>query len=546
MQAFSAHLNRPSTPLPQTALQAAPPPSSADRSTGNHPRASWWRRKLRTDSASASSSSSSAAPTHLFAEAFTSLAKLATEIATAGPGAFSASMQLALQSRAALDRLRHQNTNLEELRRMAGETGVATQESCAHVDEAQKVITECGQLAAQRSSVVEKLNEGVKRSEANFSELNTRFDEIERFVATIQEIGNQSSLLALNAAIEASRAGNQGVGFNVVAREMRVLADRTEAATKEILCIVSGMRQSSNATSASMRETNAWSLESQGLGKDAASLMHSCQAILQRAAESAARAGSSLMSQTAVADQCFEEARLMREAARQCTFEADDSAERNTQMVTLSVHLGQQLEQVSSLLPANSPSEQLALAEQRAVLQECAVRCSEQTGLAELKTLRPHIMQALEELLASCASQGAASRRGSLDAGSPLPELCFGGVSTNFDSTRIDALSRATGLFVTLFVLSEEFQPSFYRVATTVRRSDGQRALGTQLNPRGSAAQKLLKGESTYGYVYVLGLPFLNAYAPIFDTTGKVIGAACTGISTKEANNSPLLAAKRS
>ena len=125
-----------------------------------------------------------------------------------------------------------------------------------------------------------------------------------------------------------------------------------------------------------------------------------------------------------------------------------------------------------------------------------------------------------------------------------MPDLCFGGISTTQNESQIDSMSRSTGLFTTLFVLSEEAEPSFYRITTSLRRSNGQRAVGTQLNPRGNAAQKLLNGQATYGYVYTLGLPFLCAYAPILDAAGKIIGAACTGTSVKDANNPLLLAAR--
>lgn len=81
------------------------------------------------------------------------------------------------------------------------------------------------------------VNMGMEHINKTFEAMNNiskASDEISEFISNINEIAKQTKLLALNASIEASRAGEAGRGFSVVASEVEKLALSSSEATKEI------------------------------------------------------------------------------------------------------------------------------------------------------------------------------------------------------------------------------------------------------------------------------------------------------------------------
>jgi methyl-accepting chemotaxis protein len=78
----------------------------------------------------------------------------------------------------------------------------------------------------------------IQKSIASIAAIQSSTTRMAEIVRIIGENANQSNLLAFNAAIEAARAGQHGVGFSVVAGEVRKLAERSSQAAREIATLI--------------------------------------------------------------------------------------------------------------------------------------------------------------------------------------------------------------------------------------------------------------------------------------------------------------------
>jgi hypothetical protein len=77
-------------------------------------------------------------------------------------------------------------------------------------------------------------------------ELKEANQEMGKVIHSIQEVAKHTNLLSLNSAIEAARAGEAGRGFGVVADEIKKLATRSLASTKESTQIVDNIQVKAN------------------------------------------------------------------------------------------------------------------------------------------------------------------------------------------------------------------------------------------------------------------------------------------------------------
>jgi methyl-accepting chemotaxis protein WspA len=149
-------------------------------------------------------------------------------------------------------------TSTTEIAAAVKQISATSQELQSTLEQVANAASSAATLAANGRSGLEEMDTTMQELSgattsisAKLSVIRERANDINLVVTTITKVADQTNLLSVNAAIEAEKAGEYGLGFLVVAREIRRLADQSAVATLDIEQMV---RQMQSAVSSGVME----------------------------------------------------------------------------------------------------------------------------------------------------------------------------------------------------------------------------------------------------------------------------------------------------
>ncbi len=144
----------------------------------------------------------------------------------------------------------------ELLYQIANSLSTAGYQQAITLEKMENDKAEAAKLGASVSGIVDRINtvdKSIKALESSFAAIKEAaatsakaVDNTDGIVKTIENASTQLTLIGFNASIEAKRAGAAGAGFNVIAQEVRTLADKNTKQAGEIENTLNGIKKAMN------------------------------------------------------------------------------------------------------------------------------------------------------------------------------------------------------------------------------------------------------------------------------------------------------------
>jgi len=382
----------------------------------------------------------------------------------------------------------------------ANTQAVTVEETSGNFESLNKIIKlisdeskQANEYTDQAFDKAQKGMESMKLLEGEMQKIENSSHEITNIIAMINDIAEQTHLLSLNASIESARAGEAGKGFNIVAGEIRKLAEKSTTAASQIHKLISNNNKV-------IKEGVRHTIDT-----------------------------TENLKQISTANE------LIAELVKTITTEIEKlnlSSNEILSAIGNISNIAQSNLSVSEEVSQNMDDILLQTMELQRFVGQFDVR-SDKTKEAQkqieeiLKVKLIDVERILKDFGDSFLPTGEVVSLGGYD----VQELQIGKTKVTNNPELVDRIAERTGTSVTIFQTVED---GLIRVATTIKNFNNTRAVGTKIGTDSKVYKTVMGKETYFGRAFVVNTWYVAVYKPIIDETGYIFGVLYMGIPEED------------
>ncbi len=257
-------------------------------------------------------------------------------------------------------------------------------ESRRHIDLLQAAFLEAAMQIDASIAAIE-LNAGRQLGSVSLiAGLEVAVSEIVAIGRGVADVSEQTSMLALNATIEAARAGEDGKGFALVADEVRVLAETSEARAAEMQSLASGITEEIRVIAERVRAAALSADSDAKAGRDAVGRIEGARQELLALADGAEEIAAAALEADSAAREAERGATQVASAAEEqsaAAAEAQQAVEQQSGSLDQSQQTAQSLGDLTEIL-RNDESNAEAIEQVAAAAEQLSATVQELSGAA--------------------------------------------------------------------------------------------------------------------------------------------------------------------
>ena len=210
--------------------------------------------------------------------------------------------------------------------------------------ESAKISSKGAEQVFESIETMQSINKNILETAHLMKKVSDSSKQISEIVSLLSDITEETNILALNATVQASKAGESGKGFKVVADSIQELADTAADATRRVGALISAVQTDIQSVSSSVEVTAQEVSKGVQLSEYAGESLNMIKAVSNELAKAIEDVSSEALKHAKVSEQISKNMEVILDATEKAKSSTEKTAGSIAEIADLSTELGESVQ----------------------------------------------------------------------------------------------------------------------------------------------------------------------------------------------------------